>query len=291
MPPLKNRHLWTAVGIHARSDIRAMISTHLFIVACMVIFGVCGSGLLPLERIEELLAVMPGTSSASAAVLPMICAIVLPTMTVYLAYGLASDFFTEHMTGSLFRLRILPFGLDVFIVSRLIAYSVLTTCSTLLTAVVLWLSFLDHSSVGELPLLMTISGCALLAGICSFPVGMMLGSFNREFYIQVIMVFIIFALIAISGTFLPPATLPGPLEWVPTLFPSYWVSQWARLMTGTPLLFEVGGYHPWIGAVVMMVWLVGGVWATRTVLARALRRSSISQVVRSKEKYKSIAGV
>lgn len=120
---------------------------------------------------------------------------------------------------------------------------------------------------------------------------MMLGSINRGFYMQIIMVFAIFALIAISGTFLPQATLPGLLEWVPTLFPSYWVSQWARILAGTPPVFEVGGYHPWIGAFVMMVWLVGGLWATRTVLARALRRSSISQVVRSKEKYKSIAGV
>lgn len=142
MPPLTNRHLWTAVGIHSRSDIRQMASTHLFIVACMVIFGVFGSGLLPLERIEQLLALMPNTAEA-VPVLPMICSIILPAMTVYLAYGLASDFFTEHMTGSLFRLRILPYGLDVFIVSRIIAYSVLTACSTLLTTGVLWLCFLD----------------------------------------------------------------------------------------------------------------------------------------------------
>lgn len=290
------RHFLRAVRIQLGADLRNGLLGALLYALFIIVCGIGGAVAASHFSASALLENLDGTAADTLE----IAATVMVAVSVYNSFSVAFEFFNDHMSGSLLRIRMLPRGLDAFMLGRSLS-SLLLNASTLLVALALTFALLrpplEAATLGRALAVLLLS---LLTGAAALPLGFLAGAANRGLISHLVISLGGFGLIALAGLLWPVSEFPPFLVPLALVLPGWWGSQLVHLAAGdafnyyAPLGFlgaDGAGYHPLVCVTVLAIWLIGGFCLARALLRRSLRRSSLGALMRSRTRYATAAGI
>lgn len=192
----------------------------------------------------------------------------------------------DREDGTLLRARATPYGVVGYLTGKLIAVAgglVLDLAIFFVPAVLL----VDGLELGRASSWSMLVGVLLLGLLACLPLGAVLGSVFGSVRSQGLLTLPVLAIIGISGIFYPITVLPGWLQGVAQVFPTYWLGLGMRaaLLPPSAAAVEIGG--SWrVGEMVAVLgaWGVVGVVVAPVVLRRMARREAGSVVAGRRER-------
>ncbi|MDO4258097.1 MAG: ABC transporter permease [Actinomycetaceae bacterium] len=214
------------------------------------------------------------------------------TMATMLPMQLTSEFYTDRVTGALFRLRILPHGTLSWSIGKTISQFVLFCLPQLLVLIVGALFFpTSLSSPGKIAGLILV---AVFSAAACAPLGFILGSQVRGMYSLAFFSIVLLTLFVTSGGFFPITTLSLFVQIIHLVFPFYWAGHLARwvLLDSPAPQYEFGGSsQPLIAIAILLAWLIVGFAVASVVVRHSFRTESLSTLEKMRRAFKSESGL
>jgi ABC-2 type transport system permease protein len=200
--------------------------------------------------------------------------------------GVAGQLLTERDDGTLLRAKAVPNGMASHLVANVLVFTgtSLGPMLALLAAAAVTFEGVAPSGAGGWATLLWVSVLGLFA---TLPIGALLGAVLRTPMMLAWASLLTYAAMAISGIFYPIGALPGWLQPLGQVLPTYWIGLGLRsaLLPGEAVALEPGGsWHTWQTAAALCVWAVVGLCLAPAALRRMARRQSGSQVAAARER-------
>lgn len=244
-----------------------------------LVFGVIQLVVLFLMRGHH----VPGTTfSLGSLALPSVIGMSFALGGLLGVFGLIC---VDREDGTLLRAKATPDGMTAYVIGK-ITFTSATALFGLVTTLVLGLIAFPGVRLTA-PGLATLAWVAVLGLLATIPVGITLGSLlpNPRFVVLVMLPF--GALTAISGIFYPITHLPGWMQGIGQLFPTYWLGLGMRAALLPPRLAAVeldGSWRLPLVFLVLALWSVAGLATAPSVLRRMARRESGSRLAARRER-------
>lgn len=203
--------------------------------------------------------------------------------------GVAGQLLTERDDGTLLRAKSMPHGM----LSHLLG-NVLISAGTSLGPVILLLvpaAFLipgiTPTSASGWLLFLAVSVLGLTA---TLPWGALLGAVMKSPMMIAWTSLVVYGAMAIAGIFYPLAALPGWLQVIGQILPTYWIGLGMRsaLLPPEAAALELGGsWHTAETIAILVLWTAVGMALAPGALKRMARRQSGSQVAAASERLMS----
>ncbi len=214
-------------------------------------------------------------------------------LTMYLIsagfFGISAALLTESEDGTLLRAKAVPHGMTSHLVGNVITHSViaLVPILLLLLAAIPFFSGVAPSTASQW---LTFIWVSLLGLAAILPWGAVFGALAKGPASIAWASIIIYGSMSISGIFYPLAALPGWLQLIGKLLPTYWIGLGFRsaLLPGEAVVLELG--QTWatgVTALVLAAWAVVGMVIVPATLRRLARRQSGSRVAAARERVLS----
>jgi ABC-2 type transport system permease protein len=203
--------------------------------------------------------------------------------------GVAGQLISQRDDGTLLRARAVPNGMLSHLMGNVLVYTTtsLLSIAGLVAAAALFFPGVTPTSAGGWLTLAWVSGLGLLA---TLPAGAVLGALMRTPAVLGFTSIFLYGAMAISGVFYPLGALPGWLQVIGRLLPTYWMGLGLRsaLLPPGAVALEVGhSWHTWETAAILGAWTVAGLVLAPIALRRMARRQSGSQVAAARERVMS----
>ncbi|CED90671.1 ABC transporter permease [Actinomyces succiniciruminis] len=252
--------------------------------ATSILFAV--AAILVVSRISDGPLQGFGSSSAFGTMLAASCVGGFASLVMM---QIGAETYTDRIGGALLRVRILPHGPLTWAIGK--------TLSTVALVAVMQAMIL-LGAVLFIPIATPATGtallCLLLAALASLacaPLGFFLSVFIRGVYSYMVNTVICLALF-VAGCCYPTSALPGWVQGIQTVLPTYWsghLTRWA--LVGDPY-WEIGGsFHPALGFGVLLAWIIIGFGLVPPVIRRSFRKETIGGLNRTQSTIRSQTGL
>lgn len=200
-------------------------------------------------------------------------------------YALLNVLVQDREDGTLLRAKAVPKGMVGYFVGKIVA-----TAGSVLAQVVIVLGvgmvIIGGSSLSGAGAVATFAWVVALGLLAVLPLGAILGSYldTRSAFLLTMP---LMGLIAISGIFYPITALPGWLQAVGQVFPTYWLGLGMRsaLLPADAVAIELGQSWRHLETVAVLgIWAVVGLLLAPVVLRRMAERESGATMAARKEK-------
>ncbi|WP_136313675.1 ABC transporter permease [Actinomyces procaprae] len=207
----------------------------------------------------------------------------------FIMMQIGAETYTDRIGGALLRVRILPHGPLTWAIGKTLSTVVLVF---IMQAMILLGTafFIDV----VMPSARTALLCLLIAALASLacaPLGFFLSAFIRGIYSYMVNTVICIALFA-AGCCYPTSALPGWVQGIQMVLPTYWsghLTRWA--LVGDPS-WEIGGaFHPALAVGVLLAWIVVGFALVPPVIRRSFRKETIGGLSRMQSTIRSQSGL
>ncbi len=203
--------------------------------------------------------------------------------------GVAGQLQTERDDGTLLRAKAIPHGMRTHLLANVLVF----TATALIPVIIMVIaaSFMVDGITPRDPVAwLRFAGVAVLGLFATLPIGALLGALMRSPVVLGISSLFLYGAMAISGIFYPLGALPGWLQWVGQVLPTYWLGIGLRsaLLPPEAVLLELGGswrVGPMI--VVLGAWALLGLTLAPAALRRMARKQSGSQVAAARDRVMS----
>lgn len=212
--------------------------------------------------------------SAGALMLPGVLAF---TVIFGALFGLATAVATEREDGTLLRAKSLPHGTTGYVVGQSTRAALEVTLSLSLLLVP-GLILLDDGWSGGVAGVPHAASLLLLGVLASTPLGFAIGSLVKNPRTLGGWGFLVMGgLVAISGTFLPLAALPGWVAGLAQVLPLYWLGHGLRsaMLPDAAAAGEINeSWQVWESYAALGAWALVGLFLAPVLLRRMARRES-----------------
>jgi ABC-2 type transport system permease protein len=203
------------------------------------------------------------------------------------AFGIATVLATEREDGTLLRLKSVPFGIVGYVAGQLVRVCMEIAFSMVIVLVPAAFFVPELMSDGPLAALGAV-GYLVLGLFAVLPLGFVVGSiFKNPRSVGGWGMLVMGAIVYISGIFVPLATLPGWVQIIGQLTPTYWLGLGLRstLLPEAAAAAEIdGSWRTLLTITVLVVWAIIGALLAPKLLRRMARRESGSSVAARREK-------
>ncbi|QHO91129.1 ABC transporter [Actinomyces sp. 432] len=202
---------------------------------------------------------------------------------------IGAETYTDRIGGALLRVRILPHGPLTWAIGKTLSTVVLVFLmqAMILVGTVLFIA-VTMPSTGTTLLCLLI---AALASLACAPLGFFLSVFIRGVYSYMVNMVICLVLF-VAGCCYPTSALPGWVQGIQMVLPTYWsghLTRWA--LVGDPS-WEIGGsFHPALAVAVLLAWIVVGFGLVPPVIRRSFRKETIGGLNRTQSTIRSQTGL
>ena len=202
----------------------------------------------------------------------------------------ASMISMDRHDGTMLRLRGTPDGMPAYLVGRMLHICVRAAAAAIVMLIAAHLAF--AMPLPSTPLKWATLIWVLVLGIlATVPLGATLGALLDSQRASALLQLPVYALVMLSGVFVPFAAMPRYVQWVLEVFPVKWMAQGIRsaMLPDQMLVAETSHswQRPWV-ALVLVAWIVAGMWLAPKMLHRAARKESGSKLAGRRQT--SIAG-
>ncbi|MDO5721360.1 MAG: ABC transporter permease [Actinomycetaceae bacterium] len=210
------------------------------------------------------------------------------------AFGIiqiCSEIYTERLSGTLLRVRTLPHGPLSWSIGKSISTLLVTLASQVLILVGAYFLFPPANyTATQLALLIVVM---VAAAIAHTPIGFILGALFRSPVANLLVYLFALALLGTSGVFFPITAVPRLLQYVHTVFPTYWSGHLARyLFMSADTSWEMGqSYHPLLACLILLGWIIVGYALTAFTVKRSFRKESIGALASIQGKVRAQVGL
>jgi ABC-2 type transport system permease protein len=191
----------------------------------------------------------------------------------------------DREDGTLLRAKATPDGMTAYVVGKITYSAAATLIGTVITLAIGLIAF---PGVRLTPLgVATLAWVAALGLLATIPIGIVLGSLIPSPRFLGLVVLPFGAITAVSGIFYPITHLPGWLQAIGQVFPTYWLGLGMRAALLPPGLASVeidGSWRLPYVFLALALWSVAGLAAAPPVLRRMARRESGSRVAARRER-------
>src|SRR5215471_11594511 len=200
--------------------------------------------------------------------------------------GVAGQLITQREDGTLLRARAVPNGMISHLVAQVIVFTTLSLASIfglLVIAAVLFTGVAPADAGAWI----TLAWVSVLGLLATLPAGAVLGALMRSPMVLGWTSLVLYGGMAISGIFYPLGALPGWLQVVGQVLPTYWLGLGLRsaLLPAGAVALEVGhSWHHLETAAVLGVWAVAGILLAPVALRRMARHQSGSLVAAARDR-------
>ncbi|WP_147680094.1 ABC transporter permease [Actinomyces ruminicola] len=201
---------------------------------------------------------------------------------------IGAETYTDRIGGALLRVRILPHGPLTWAIGKTLSTIVLVFIMQAM--ILLGATFIDVA----MPATGTALLCLLIAALASLacaPLGFFLSVFIRGVYSYMVNMVICLALF-VAGCCYPPSALPGWVQGIQMVLPTYWsghLTRWA--LVGDPS-WEIGGsFRPALAVGALLAWVVVGFALVPPVIRRSFRKETIGGLSRAQSTIRSQTGL
>ncbi len=266
---------------HAKTSLRI----HLFTASSLIswlFFPVLGLIIIYLLRDQK---VMDTDINMAQVGVPGILAMYLVSAGLF---GIAASLLTESEDGTLLRAKTVPHGMTSHLLGNVITHTVIALAPmVLLLGAMPLVANEAPASVGQW---LTFVWVALLGLAATLPWGAVFGAVARGPASLGWGSILVYGSMAISGIFYPLAALPGWLQLIGKILPTYWIGLGFRsaLLPEEAVVLELG--QTWATgptALVLGAWTVFGMIVAPAALRRIARRQSGSRVAAARERVLS----
>jgi ABC-2 type transport system permease protein len=203
------------------------------------------------------------------------------------AFGIATVLATEREDGTLLRLKSVPYGMVGYVAGQLVRVCLEIAFSMVI--VLLPAAFFVPGLMADGPLAaLGAVGYLVLGLFAVLPLGFVVGSiFKNPRSVGGWGMLVMGGIVYISGIFVPLATLPGWVQFIGQLTPTYWLGLGLRstLLPESAAIAEIdGSWRTLLTIVVLVGWAVIGAVLAPKMLRRMARRESGSSVAARREK-------
>ncbi len=214
-------------------------------------------------------------------------------LTMYLIsagfFGISAALLTESEDGTLLRAKAVPHGMTSHLVGNVMTHSVIALVPILLLLFAA-MPFFPGVAPATASQWLTFLWVSLLGLAAILPWGAVFGTLAKGPASIAWASVIIYGSMSISGIFYPLAALPGWLQIIGKLLPTYWIGLGFRsaLLPGEAVVLELG--QTWATgatALVLAAWAVVGMVSAPPALRRLARRQSGSLVAAARERVLS----
>ena len=194
--------------------------------------------------------------------------------------GVAGQLITQREDGTLLRAKAVPNGMLSHLMANVLLYtgtSLVSVFGLLAVAALLFPGVVPTSAGGWF----TLAWVSVLGLLATLPAGAVLGALMRSPAVLGWTSLVLYGSMAISGIFYPLSALPGWLQIIGRILPTYWLGLGLRsaLLPPGAVALEAGqSWHSLETAGVLGAWTVAGLVLAPIALRRMARRQSGSQV-------------
>ena len=203
--------------------------------------------------------------------------------------GIAGQIITDSEDGTLLRAKAVPHGMASHLVGMVVLFTVLTVIPTalmLVGAAILIPGVITLDAARAL----TLVWVSVLGMSAVLPLGALLGAWLKGPMALMWSSLAIYGSFSISGIFFPLSGLPGWLQVVGQILPTYWVGLGMRsaLLPDAAVAVEVGeSWRPLLTLTALLVWTLIGAVLVPAALRRVSRRQTTSVVTAARERVMS----
>lgn len=209
----------------------------------------------------------------------------------FVAVQVMSEMYSERVSGTLLRVRIVPYGPLLWAIAK-------TTNATIVTLVyqVIIIGgavlFLDDLPLSAAKLVTAIGLSLFIVAACS-PIGFILGALVRGSYSMMFAYLAFLIIFCTSGVFFPLALLPTWAQLIQQVFPLYWSGHLARhlFLNGDATFEPSGTFMPYLAIGILLAWTVIGYGLVVFVIRRSFRSETISSLTTLQQKLRSRVGI
>lgn len=200
--------------------------------------------------------------------------------------GVAGQLITQREDGTLLRARAIPNGMLSHLMASVLVYTAMSLLTVIGMVVIASIFFpgVTPSSAGAW---ITFVWVCILSLFATLPAGAVLGALMRSPMVMGWASLVIYGTVAISGVFYPLSALPGWLQIVGRILPTYWLGLGLRsaLLPPAAVALEPGrSWHTLETVAVLGAWAVAGLVLAPIALRRMARRQSGSQVTAARDR-------
>lgn len=200
--------------------------------------------------------------------------------------GTGGALVTEREDGTLLRAKAVPGGMSSHLLGTVFVYSLVTLVPT---AIALGAATLLFDGIGPQGACgwWTFAWVSVLGLLATLPAGAVLGALMRGAMAFGWAAMGVYASLAVSGIFYPLAALPGWLQTIGQLLPTYWIGFGLRsaLLPPEAVALELGQtWNTPMTVVALLIWTVGGLILAPIALRRMARRQSGSAVAAARDR-------
>jgi ABC-2 type transport system permease protein len=203
--------------------------------------------------------------------------------------GVAGQLLTERDDGTLLRAKAVPNGMLGYLMGNVIVYTG-TSLGPVLGLLVAAGVFFDGVTPPSAAGWFTFAWVSVLGLFATLPIGAVFGALMRSPVTLGWASMIIYGGMAISGIFYPLGALPGWLQVIGQVLPTYWLGLGLRsaLLPAEAVALEVGGsWHTVETVAALGLWTAVGLVLAPIALRRMARHQSGSQVAAARERVMS----
>ncbi len=200
--------------------------------------------------------------------------------------GVAGQLITERDDGTLLRAKAVPNGMLSHLMANVLVFTAMSL-APMAALLAIAAVFVDGVTPQGAAGWFTFTWVAVLGLFATLPVGALLGALMRSPVMLGWSSLIVYGAMAISGIFYPLAALPGWLQVIGQILPTYWLGLGLRsaLLPDSAVALELGqSWSTWETVGVLGLWAVVGMALAPIALRRMARRQSGSQVAAARDR-------
>ena len=200
--------------------------------------------------------------------------------------GVAGQLITERDDGTLLRAKAVPNGMLSHLMANVLVFTAMSL-APMAALLAIAAVFVDGVTPQGAAGWFTFTWVAVLGLFATLPVGALLGALMRSPVMLGWSSLIVYGAMAISGIFYPLAALPGWLQVIGQILPTYWLGLGLRsaLLQDSAVALELGqSWSTWETVGVLGLWAVVGMALAPVALRRMARRQSGSQVAAARDR-------
>ena len=203
--------------------------------------------------------------------------------------GVAGQIITDSEDGTLLRAKAVPHGMVSHLVGEVVMFTIVTVvpAAAMLIGVALLMPGVVSLDAGGAFTLLWVS---LLGMTAALPLGALLGAWLKGPMALMWASLVIYGSVGISGVFFPLSAMPGWLQVVGQLLPTYWVGLGLRsaMLPDAAAALEVGeSWRTPLTVAVLVVWTIIGTVLVPAALRRVSRRQTTSLVSAARDRVMS----
>jgi ABC-2 type transport system permease protein len=200
--------------------------------------------------------------------------------------GVAGQLLTERDDGTLLRAKAVPHGMVSHLIANMLVFTgtSLGPMLALLAAAAVTFEGITPSGPNGWITLVRVSVLGLFA---TLPLGAVVGAVLRTPMMLAWASLVVYAGMTVSGIFYPISALPGWLQPLGQVLPTYWIGLGLRsaLLPPDAVALEPGqSWQTWQTAAALGAWTLAGLAVAPTALRRMARRQSGSQVAAARDR-------